>query len=329
MSHSSRGLPHSRLRRQLSNEGPVPGIRYNRYRHGADYAASRQLSPASGAFRPVDGQDPWGYDPIDPRYESNPGYLSPYHPDAPTFHRHTPPLMFELPLSPSPRSERPPRYDDALMTDVLFGRVLDHALDRHLTHESAGPLSFDEAMTGIRPPHLSEFNPPSMDDLVHRIASTVSTMEAASPSEMMQLTPDPESDLELAPSLGIDYPLQAASIAMEPEALPFGHNHSLEALVEEPTTGPPLSMMETALFSADMAMMPMAESAMFPTSPLMEVPDPCGVAYAMTLDQLVEQLAPEPVMPMPEMPDPMQSVQQQFDHQMQMMDPFQMMGPLG
>ena len=52
-------------------------------------------------------------------------------------------------------------------------------------------------------------------------------------------------------------------------------------------------------------------------------------AFATTLDSIVEQLAPEPAMPQPEEPDPYQLMNQAFDQQMQMMDPFNMMGPLG
>lgn len=60
---------------------------------------------------------------------------------------------------------------------------------------------------------------------------------------------------------------------------------------------------------------------------MMDLPDPIGDSHAMSLDALVEQMMPEPAPP-PEMPDPYMLMQQQFNQQMQMMDPFNMMGPM-
>jgi hypothetical protein len=51
--------------------------------------------------------------------------------------------------------------------------------------------------------------------------------------------------------------------------------------------------------------------------------------FATTLDGIVEQLAPEPALPQPEEPDPYMLMNQAFDQQMQMMDPFNMPGPPG
>lgn len=70
---------------------------------------------------------------------------------------------------------------------------------------------------------------------------------------------------------------------------------------------------------------PMPDLDSMAPEPLDAMPDP----FAMTLDTLVEQMMPEPAMPQPEEPDPYLLMNQAFDQQMHMMDPFNMMGPMG
>ena len=328
-----RDLMRYRRRKQLSVDGSVPGIVYNRIRRGITYATPLSLDKAMDRAQRSAGQDPQVYDPWHPMYASNPGYNPPYSPDVPMPHIPVPPFRLELP--PLPPRVRMPRYRDSVLTAEEFGILLDRILDRQPAAEPIERMTIQEAMTGIRPPEVVEpgIAPPDFaqaDHLAGLIAPRASAMEAELPMGIAPpvspgLMRDELGDL-VQPHMAMMPEREIASPA-EPAAM-HAPSLSLEAIVESALHDVAYGAMEAQPFAAAEAMMPMAEAALQPEQPLMGLHEPMEPSHSMSLDMLVAQLAPEPAIQPPEMPDPFQLMQHQFDQHMQMMDPFNMMGPM-
>lgn len=328
-----RDLMRYRRRKQLSVDGSVPGIAYNRVRRGMTYATPLSLDKVLDRAQRSAGQDPQVYDPWHPMYASNPGYNPPYSPDAPMPHIPVPPFRLELP--PLPPRVRMPRYRDSVLTAEEFAILIDRILDRQPAAEPIERMSIQEAMTGIRPPEVTEpgiapLDFAQTDHLAGLIAPRANAMEAEMPMGIAPPVSHEQVREELAeliqpPMVMMPEPGSAClteSVDMHSPAL------SLEAIVESALHDVAFGAMAAHPFAAAEAMMPMAEAALQPEQPATSLHEPLEAGHAMTLDMLVEQLAPEPAIQPPEMPDPFQLMQHQFDQHMQMMDPFNMMGPM-
>lgn len=124
--------------------------------------------------------------------------------------------------------------------------------------------------------------------------------------------------------------------------IPDSEGSSLGPLTEDEVAGPAvevgphvpdpvLDQLAMEMTSVPMTDATVAPSSLMPEPAAMELGptlDPLeSMAGPMSLEALVEQMAPEP-MPPPEEPDPYMLMQQQFNQQMQMMDPFNMPGPM-
>lgn len=295
MSGPLRNILHSRSRRQRSLDGVVQGVHYNRHRHGAHYASPSGTGDVAGRVGTPSSQNPKEYDPIRSEYPSVLGYDTPDPWDAIDLEHPSPRLRLE----PPERTTEPlPSYQRTIAFAQRVFELLQEVRDLRAAGEPipAELAALYERATGSAP--LSE----SMD---------------TSPS-ITATSADPELN-ELA----------FAMIGMLPGAM--GDDSGPAMLVPEPETMPPeISAEPLKMNPVEMAeaTMPAAEPSMFLEAPMMDLHDPIGEPQAMTLDALVQQMMPEPAPP-PEEPDPYMLMQQQFNQQMQMMDPFNMMGPMG
>ena len=181
----------------------------------------------------------------------------------------------------------------------------------------------------FRPPLIRQDRPLSDRVIIDQAIEEVRTLGGLEERENGSLTADmwlrprssnsPDSLYAVAPQAETEPAATSPDRPMDhPE--PEIDAQPAQPLVESDALEPP-STIDSRLDGFDM--METAHDAMMGEEASM--PD----GFATTLDSIVEQLAPEPAMPQPEEPDPYQLMNQAFDQQMQMMDPFNMMGPLG
>ena len=140
----SRPIPgNHRSRKKLSLDGSVPGVEYNRAR--GDYV---ELPVNFG--RP--GSAPADYlGPVPQDYRPHPGFTDSCRPEYEQYewgmHQHpTPPLRAPLPELPG--VDRPPSYNDCLMTNELFEQTMEECTARAEIPEPI-PVDHDVRAQGI------------------------------------------------------------------------------------------------------------------------------------------------------------------------------------
>jgi len=309
MANPSHGNPFLRRRRQNTQDGSVPGASPPRFYRGAHFAGTPSPADLAARMVRVDLPHPFNeYDPVHPEYPEAPGYEAPEPWNAISLENTTPPLRLDPPELSGPR---PPSY----RRSVAFARRIEPLIQQFLELRAAGePIPID-------------------------LANLYDAFKAAEPrileSDAIGASPMSPSPIDVGPDPGVPSLIDPSldALAFEMITLPMEEmaTHQVQEtsaagigpVTLEPIAGP----MEMSLLDMAEAMMPGAEPPSLMESPMMDHSDPIGASPAMTLDALVEQMMPEPAPP-PEMLDPFMLMQQQFNQQMQMMDPFNMPGPM-
>ena len=307
MAGPSYGNPLSRRRRQNAVDGSVPGTSPPRFHRGAHYSGTPKPGDLADRVVRVDLPHPSKeYDPVHPEYPDTPGYEPPDPWDAISLENPTPPLRLDWPERP----EWLPSYSRS----VAFARTIAPLIQEFLELRAAGePI----------PAHLAQlydsFNA-SKPQVVDSVAAGVMPdplSPTISPEAFIPPMPGPELDELAIQMTGI--PVEEMATDQLPQVFALGSDPAMPGLNAGTT--------EMSLTDMAEAMMPAADPPSSMDAPMMDLPGPIGDSPAMTLDAIVEQLMPEPAPP-PEEPDPFMLMQNQFNQQMHLMDPFNMQGPM-